>query len=184
MAPLAAAAPYLMAASAAMTAVSAIQQGNAANSAAKYNASVANNNAVAARQKAASDAARQEREGRLRAGANRAASGASGVGGVGGAGSPLDILEANAAQEELDRLTIIHGGEVQAIGFENTARSELAAGKAAKKAGMFKAGSSLLMAGASYGAMAAPSPAGYAGAGGMVPYTSSYNANMANVKLV
>jgi len=145
----------LMVAGTAIQAVGQIQQGNAAKAAADFNAAVARNQAIGARQKATADAARQERESRLRAGAARAAIGASGVTGE---GSALDILEANAAQEELDRLTILHGGEMQATGFETSAQLEQMRGAQAQKASRFAAGSTLLLGGATaYGSMGSSS---------------------------
>lgn len=128
-----------------MSAVGQIQQGNAAKQAANFNAAIANNNAIASRQKAEADAARQERESRLRAGAVGAARGASG--GT-AAGSALDLMESNAAQEELDRLTILHGGELQAAGFESDAAVQRMRGSAAQKAGRLGAASTLLIGGA------------------------------------
>lgn len=128
----------------AMSAVGAIQQGSAAKNAASFNAAVANNNAIAARQNAAASAKRQQREARLRAGANRAAMGASGVEG----GSAYDLLEDNAMEEELDRLTIIHQGDLRAAGLEASAGLLTAQGKAAKKAGLTSAAGTLLKGGA------------------------------------
>lgn len=128
-----------------ISAVGAIQQGNAAKASANFNATIASNNAIAARNKATADAARQEREGRLRAGAARAAVGASGITGE---GSALDLMEANATQEELDRLTILHGGELQAMGFESDAAVARQRGSAAQSASRVKAGSTLLLGGA------------------------------------
>lgn len=132
-------------AGAAMSAIGQIQQGNAAKQAASFNAAIASNNAIASRQKATADAARQERESRLRAGAVGAARGASG--GT-AAGSALDLMESNAAQEELDRLTILHGGDLQAAGFESDAAVQRMRGSAAQKAGRLGAASTLLIGGA------------------------------------
>lgn len=132
-------------AGAAISAMGAIQQGNAAKGAAKFNAQVANNNAIASRQNAKAGAKRQAREARLRAGTNRANAAASGTYG----GSALDLLEDNAIEEELDRLTIIHQGELQAAGLEASAGLLTAQGKAAKKAGYTSAAGTLLKGGAS-----------------------------------
>lgn len=125
----------------AVSAIGSIQQGNAAKQAANFNAQVANNNAIAARQNAAANAKRQEREARLRAGANRAAAGASGIQ---LSGSVLDLLEDNAMEEELDRLTILHQGELQASGLESSATLLRAEGSAAQRAGFAGAASTLL----------------------------------------
>jgi hypothetical protein len=60
----------------------------------------------------------------------------------------LDLLEDNALEEELAVQSIIHAGEIQAVGFENTARLEIAKGKSARSAATFGAFSSVLMGGA------------------------------------
>ena len=131
----------LMLAGTGVTALGSIQQGNAAKQAANFNAQVANNNAIAARQNAAANAKRLEREARLRAGANIAASGASGVQ---VSGSVMDLLEDNAMEEELDRLTILHQGELQASGLESSATLLRAEGSAAQRAGFTGAAGTLL----------------------------------------
>ena len=118
--------------SAVMGAVGAMQQGNSANAAAQYNTQVANNNAIAARQAAGEDKKRHDRLTMKRMGTLRAGS------------ASLDLLEDSAMQEELEALSILHGGEVQAIGFENTATLERARGKSAKQAGYMGAAGSLL----------------------------------------
>jgi hypothetical protein len=62
----------LPAAGTAVSTVGAIQQGKSAQNLANYNAQVAQNDAIAARQKAAFDAAAQDRQARLFAGTQRA----------------------------------------------------------------------------------------------------------------
>ena len=113
----------------AMSAIGSMQQGNSANAAAQYNAQVANNNAIAARQAAGEDERRMRRLTKQRMGSLRAS---------------LDLLEDSAMQEELEALSIRHGGEIQAMGFENTANLERAKGKAAKTSGFSGAAGSLL----------------------------------------
>ena len=132
-----------MIAGAALSAAGAVQQGNAAKQSAKFNAAVANNNAIASRQNASANAKRQAREARQRAGTNRASAAASGVYG----GSAFDLLEDNAMEEELDRLTIIHQGELQAQGLEASAGLLTAQGKQAQIAGYTSAAGSLLKGG-------------------------------------
>jgi hypothetical protein len=134
-----------MIAGAAVSAMGAIQQGNAAKGAANFNAQVAQNNAIAARQNAASSARRQEREARIRAGANRASASASGLQLM---GSTLDFMEDNAMEEELDRLTIIHQGELQASGLETSAQLMRAEGRSRQRAGYMGAAGTLLKGGA------------------------------------
>lgn len=135
---MAAALPLL---STAFSVVGAISQGRQEKKAAEYNAAVARNNAIAARQQAAANAQAQDREARRRIGAARAGYGASGVALE---GSPLDIIEQSAMEAELDRQNILYAGDLKAQGFENTAELERSRGKNAMTGAIFKAGSSLL----------------------------------------
>lgn len=134
--------PIAMAAAAAISAISAIKQGQAAKAAAKYNAQIAEQNADLARQEAADQAVQQRRENYLRLGAIRAAQGHSG--GTGDSGSVLDVLGDAAAQGELERQDIVYRGELKARGFTNTATLEEFSGRNAQTAGYLKAGSALL----------------------------------------
>ena len=129
----------------AISAVGQIQAGINAEDAANRNAGVLFQNANAARLAANENAKRQARLGRKRAGANRAFD-----------PDKLDLLEDNAIEEELAVQSIVHAGEVEAIGFENRAQLQIARGKSARSAATFGAFSSVLMG----GAMA------YGGAGG------------------
>ncbi len=148
---MAAAVPFIIAASAVVSAVGAIQQGKAAEAAANFNATVAQQNAQIVRTQAKADARQSERETYLRLGAIRAAQGKSG--GAAGEGSVLDILGDTAAQGELEKQDIIYRGELRARGFTNDATLDIAQGKAAKTAGYLKAGTDLLSGGVNaYGA--------------------------------
>lgn len=118
-----------------------LNQGQQAKQAAEYNAAVARNNAIAARQQAAANAAAQERKSRQQIGAMRAAYGASGVGLE---GSPIDVLENSAAMAELDRQNILYAGTLKAQGYESTAGQELMRGENAVTSSYFAAGSALL----------------------------------------
>lgn len=138
----------LLAGGTALGAVSAIQQGNAANSAAKYNAAIAERNAVTARQQAAAEEDKQRRLAYMRLGNARAAYGASGVNLE---GSPLDVLEQSAAEEELDALTIRYQGDLTSRNYLEQAALDRAQGKNAKMAGYMGAGSAILL-GAAQGA--------------------------------
>ncbi|MEH6358830.1 MAG: hypothetical protein V7745_07560 [Pseudomonadales bacterium] len=129
----------------AVSAVGAISQGQAAKSAAKFNADVAKVNATQSRLQAGAAAESQDRQRRLRAGANRAALGGSGVTAE---GSPLDVFADNARQEKLDELRILHAGEVSATGFEADAAIEKIRGKSAQRSGLFGAAGTLLGGGA------------------------------------
>jgi hypothetical protein len=133
----------------AFSVMGALNQGQQAKNAADYNAAVANNNAIAARQQAEANAAAQQRKARLQLGSMRAGYGAAGVGLE---GSPMDVLEQSASMAELDRQNILYGGELKAQGYESTAGLELMRGDAAVTGSYFTAGSSLLTGAAKAGA--------------------------------
>ena len=139
---MAAALPFLMAAGSVMSAIGALQQGEAAKSAADYNATIATQNAAIARQNAADKARQADRETYLRLGQIRANQGASG--GNSGEGSVLDVIGDVAAQSELEKQQILYQGELQARGFTNDATLETFSGEAKQSSGYWKAGSELL----------------------------------------
>lgn len=136
-----------MIAGTAMSAISSIQQGQAAQQAGQYNAAIAQQNAAASRQQAEANAAAQQRKARMQIGAMRAGYGASGVGIE---GSPLDVIESSATLAELDRQNILYGGEMKSTGYESTAGLELMRGSAAETQGLMSAGSTLLSAYGNY----------------------------------
>ena len=147
----------------AVSAIGSIQQGNNAQRAANYNAQVAFNNAAAARHQAAEEAKREKRQGVKRMGAMRAHD-----------PDKLDLLEDSAMEEELNFQTVLHGGEMQAIGYENTARLEIARGKAARATGYAGAAGALLSgAGSSLSLMG--------GGGGGGGWTNSYGGSSATM---
>ena len=117
-----------------------IQQSSAASQAAEYNAAVARNNALAARQQAAANADALERKSRNVIGSSRMNYAASGVSLE---GSPLDVLEEQAMMAELDRQNTIYSGELKAIGFQNEAQIEDMRAKNARSAGAIGVASSL-----------------------------------------
>lgn len=125
----------------AVSVIGALNQGQQQQQASEYNAAVARNNAIAARQQAEANAAAQQRKARVQIGAMRAGYGASGVGLE---GSALDVLESSAAMAELDRQNILYGGALRAQGYESTAGLELMRGENAVTGSYFSAGSSLL----------------------------------------
>ena len=140
------------------SAFSAIQQGSAAKSAADYNAALYERNAQITRQNAQIQEERQRRMAAMRAGANRAAIGGSGVTVE---GSALDLLESNAAQEELDALMIRWNADNTATGMEANAELERRSGRNARTSSFTGAGSALLLGGArTAGMLKAPSGAG------------------------
>ena len=133
----------------AFSVIGALNQGQQAADAARYNAAVAQNNATAARQQAAANAEAQARRARQQIGSMRAAYGASGVSLE---GSPLDVIEASAAAAEMDRQNILYSGELRAGGYESTAGLELMRGDNARTGSYFSAGSALLKGMGSAGA--------------------------------
>lgn len=139
-------------ASTAISAVGAISSGNAAKSQADYQAKVAENNAITVGQQTAANVEAQDRDRRLRRGANFASAGASGV----GIDSFGDILQQNAALEQLDILTIQSEGLLQQQNFESEASLAKARGKSARTAGYIGAASSILGGASKLGGGAAP----------------------------
>lgn len=140
----------------ALSVVGQIQQGNAAQKQAEYNAKVQENNAILAERQAADALARgklEERQKRLQnmrmEGEQRAAMSANNV--DLGTGSPSDVLAFTAGQNELEALTIRSAAEREAVGYKSQANNSrsgaalsLAEGKAAKTASIYSAGGSIL----------------------------------------
>lgn len=119
----------------AVSAIGAMNQGKAAQQAANFNAQVAQNNAVAARQAAAENARREARAGRIRTGALRARSNLD---------ASMDLLEDSVMEEELNVNSILHAGELEALGLTTSASLFRAQGAAARQAGNTQAFGSLL----------------------------------------
>lgn len=137
--------PFTLAiAGAAMSAVGAISQGNAAKKSADYNAAIADRNAVVAQQQASANEEAQRKIDARRMGAARAGYGASGVTSD---GSVLDVLGDSIAEAELNALNIRYEGKLAAQGYGDTAASQRAAGRNAQASGYMKAGASLLQGG-------------------------------------
>jgi hypothetical protein len=142
---MAAALPFLAIAGTVMSAVGAIQQGNAAKKAADYNAAIADRNATIATQQAAADANTSRSVNARRLGAMRAKYGSSGVQAE---GSVLDVMADSAAQAELEALNITYKGDLAAQGYGETATLNRMQGKNARTSGYLNAGSALLLGGA------------------------------------
>lgn len=138
---MAAAIPFIIAASAVMSAVGSIRQGQAAQASAQFNATVATQNADIARQEAAAQAQQQDRETYLRLGTIKANAGKNG-GGM--AGSALDVLADTAYQSKWETQQTLYQGELKARGYTNTANLDITEGENAKQASYMKAGSDLL----------------------------------------
>lgn len=136
------ASPIFTALSTAFSVVGAISSANSEAAAYKYNAKIAERNAVISRQQAAADVDRQRRIADKAIGGIKASYAASGVTME---GTPLDIVEESAAQAKLDELNIKYNGELQAMGFENSAALDRARASNAKTSGYMAAGSSLLL---------------------------------------
>lgn len=127
--------------SAAFGALGAIQSAQASASASEFNAQVADNNAVIAEQNAAAEARRQRRAAGRQAARSRAQIGAAGVALE---GSPLDVLEDQAMEAELDALNSLYGGRLQATNYRSQAQLDRASARSARTQGFISAGTSLL----------------------------------------
>jgi hypothetical protein len=133
--------PFIPYIAAAISAVAAISQMQAAKSAANKNAQIAERNAGIAREQAARDAEAQGRTARQKIGAARAAYGAAGVTQE---GSPLDVLSMSAANAELDKQNILYRGELRGMGYEDTAELDRQRASAATAQGIGGAASAVL----------------------------------------
>lgn len=133
----------IMIAGAAMSAVSQMQQAQAARSQTKYSAAVAANNATAARQQAAFQEAREREQFDRTLATQRVR---FGKGGVTAEGTALDVNADRAVSGELEALKIRRSGLLQSQSYSNQATLDNMRGSAALASGMLNAGSSLLMA--------------------------------------
>lgn len=135
-------------AAAGVSAVGAIQSGEAQKKAGAYNAQVAENNAAQAQQAAAFNEAQQRTRSARVLGAERAAQGASGVTVE---GSPLEVLAQTAQESELDALSIRYGGDVAAARARSEATLARFQGGQAVTSSYFSAGASLLGGASKFG---------------------------------
>lgn len=119
-----------------LQAIGAIQQGQAASDAAKFNQRVFEQNAVAARQRAAAEAEDSRRRTARLLGRQRAGIGARGLAVE---GSPLELLSDTAAEGELEARRIIDAGELEARGFTQRAALARAEASSARREGIFGA---------------------------------------------
>lgn len=120
--------------------VGAIQQGQSAQNLANYNAQIAQNDAIAARQKAEFDARAQERQARLFAGTQRASMAATG----GELLDMQDVVDMSAEEAELENLAIRYGGEMGYRAGQQRATVARMEGAAAKQKAQGAAMGSLL----------------------------------------
>lgn len=124
-----------------ISAFGSLQQGNAADSAARYNAAMAEANAEISRKQGLEDERRFRIASRKRLGTARAAIGASGITLD---GSALDTLEQNARMMEQDAISIRTGSEMRATGLEADARLQSMYGESAKRGSYYGAAADLL----------------------------------------
>lgn len=123
-----------------VSAAGAAQQGKSAQNLANYNAQIAQNDAIAARQKAEFDARAQERQAKLFAGKQRAA-----MAGTGGELLDMgDVIDMSAEEAELEHLAILYGGETGYRAGQQKATLARFEGSVAKQRAQGQAASSLL----------------------------------------
>ena len=154
----------------AVSTLGAIQQGKSAQNLANYNAQIAQNEAIAARQKAEFDAKAQERQARLFAGSQRASMAATG-------GELLDmgdIGDMSAEEAELENLAIRYGGEMGYRAGQQGADLARFQGKVAKQTAQGKAASSLLTGASSVASMGAKYSSPTAKPTTIKPLTNNY----------
>lgn len=123
-----------------LSALGSIRQGQAQQNLANYNAQIAQNDAIAAQQKAAFDEKAHRRQVRQLQGSQRAGSAASG-------GELLDmgdVFDMTAEDAELDALAIRHGGRTAATAARQRGRIASMEGRAAKQRSITEAGNTLL----------------------------------------
>lgn len=116
------------------------QQAEAANDTAKYNAKIAENDAIAASQQAEAEAAQIRRKNRLLGGAQRAGYGKAGVD-LSGAN---DVIADAGAQGELEALSALYAGDRAASFNQSRAVSSRLQGSQAVAAGRYSAVGSLI----------------------------------------
>ena len=134
-------------------AIGSIQQGRSQAKIGEYNAKVAQNQAIAAQQKAEFDEKRQRQQARLFAGKQRNILSESG-GELRDAG---DVLSMTAEEAEIDALAIRYGGNVAAQAAQQKGALAKAQAKQASKSSYMQAGKSLLTAGADFASNYKPS---------------------------
>ena len=131
-----------------LQAISTIQQGQAQARSAKFNAAIAEQNAVLARQTAAADAEKRRRELARATGRTRARFGTAGLTVE---GSPLETLGDLTAEGELSARNALFDGEIEARRFQSQSSLLRSQARDARTSGFLRAGTSLLFAGARLG---------------------------------
>jgi hypothetical protein len=134
-----------------VSAVSSMQQGKSAQNLANHNAKIAQNDAIAARQKAEFDARAQERQAKLFAGTQRVS-----MAGTGGELLDMgDVRDMSAEEAELEHLAILYGGEMGYRAGQQKATLARFEGSVAKQRATGQAASSLLTGASSAAGMGA-----------------------------
>lgn len=133
--------PAMLAATAVKT-VGNIMQGEAQAGSAKFNARVAQQNAVIAQQQGAAAEAAQQRDAARQIGTMIANYGSSGV--QLDSGSPLDVLADSARMAELDRLTIQYNTRLKAAGYQVEAQLQQNQATSARTSALFNAAGSAM----------------------------------------
>ena len=150
--------PYIAAAGTAVSAIGAISTANAARKSGDVNAAIGEANAVGARNAAAENAKRVERQGRQRMGELRNS----------GLLVSMDVLEDQAMENELSTQTILHASRTKANALTQGARLSSAKAATARTSGYINAAGSLLQGGATaYGSGAFSGSKPYYGSSSM-----------------
>ncbi len=147
---MAAALPVIMVVGTVISAIGAIQQGNAQKTAADYNATINQQNVTIASEQAQQQAKQQDIVNRQRLGTLIATQGANG-GEL--SGSVLDVIGMTAAQSELQKQQALYEGQVNARGYANTATGQKYIGDQEKRAGYMSAAGKLAVGAAGYNKM-------------------------------
>jgi len=148
--------PYIAAAGTAVSAIGAISTANAARKSGDVNAAIGEANAIGARNAAAENAKRAERDGRKRMGELR------------NSGLLMDVIEDQAREEELAILTATYERELDALGLERDASISRTGGRNAQKAGYASAAGLLVQGGSTlYGSGAFSGSKPYYGSSSM-----------------
>ena len=123
-------------------AAGALSTGQAQYDMSEYNAAVDANQAIASQQAAEFEETQHRAKLTRLLSSQKAAAGASGI--DPNTGSPLSVMADTAEQGELDALAIRYGGQVGAYRANSQAELDKMQGKAARTAGYYGAGASLL----------------------------------------
>lgn len=126
---------------ASIAAVGRIQEGKAAERAAKYNARIQERNMAAVRDQTSADVADSKRESRRRLAAINASYAANGI--DSSTGSALDVFADQATEDALATMRIAYKGELRAQGYSEQAVLDRMKGKSVRSASYIGAASEL-----------------------------------------